>query len=253
MYSAIYNNEKIEISSFVDTMKGGLFCPCCNSEVIAKQGASKAHHFAHKTLIVCDQWYEMSEWHRCWQEQFNEKYREVVMNVGEEKHRADIKVNHLVVEFQNSPISVEGFEERNRFYTANGDMLVWLFNGEDKLISTLDSVGKMKWKYKTRLKVDNRIDNVRCFIEKSGYIYSLQNFPCYGYRMIKEEFMSLLRDIYKTKNYNTVDKLKYKVEQTQYVKHETLIVNRFVQQLHKNGKSFSSVSSIKSVLKGIKL
>lgn len=243
MYNAIYKSSKIKIEEFDDTMKGGLYCPCCNKEVIAKQGSVNAHHFAHKTLIECDQWYSMSEWHKSWQEQFNDKYREVIMSVGGEKHRADVKVNHLVVEFQNSPINMEDFEERNKFYTANGDMLVWLFNGDDKSIKVLDSIGKMKWKYKMKLQLEQRTDNVRCFIEKDDYIYSLQNYPFYGERMSKDKFMDLLRNLYKTKSFTVVDNIKY----NDSVKEYKIVNNEDKFKLQNN-----STNSVKSALKQIK-
>lgn len=112
------------------------FCPCCNSEVILKRGKVKVHHFAHRTLRKCDEWYEMSDWHKHWQEKFPEQFREIVIEEDGERHRADIKVDDLVVEFQHSNIAGKEFDKRNEFYSKNNH-LVWLFDLRTKDISEI--------------------------------------------------------------------------------------------------------------------
>lgn len=47
----LYNEFLIHISE--SDSKKQYFCPCCNSELIAKKGKIKIHHFAHKNLKDC--------------------------------------------------------------------------------------------------------------------------------------------------------------------------------------------------------
>lgn len=71
--------------------------------------------------FVVDDWkYDMSEWHRNWQNRFPESTREVVIEYKGESHRADILTGGYVIEFQHSPITSTEFERRNLFYTKAG-------------------------------------------------------------------------------------------------------------------------------------
>ena len=99
-------------------------CPHCKSEVIAKCGSINVWHWAHIDRD-CDLWSEPeSDWHKEWKEKVPLKNREVTIN----NHRADILLaKGLVVELQNSSISVENIRERENFY---GEM-VWLFNAQE--------------------------------------------------------------------------------------------------------------------------
>ncbi len=111
-------------------------CVCleCGAEVVAKCGERglREKHWAHKTNEDC--WYskkEMTEWHRRWQAQFDEKCREVpVVNMElNKKHVADVKTEDgLVIEFQHSPISAEERNEREAHYTKNNHM-IWVVDG----------------------------------------------------------------------------------------------------------------------------
>lgn len=115
-------------------------CPVCNSPVIIKHGSINVPHFAHKNKTLCDIFsQDMSEWHKWWQAQYPKRNREhveeLVISVGDYyraaikyhflskdvdefcsehswdtvttlKHRADVRANGYVIEFQNSPISM---------------------------------------------------------------------------------------------------------------------------------------------------
>lgn len=145
MYAAINSkNEKVFIEDA--TTDENYYCPCCLNPVIVKNCTVKRSHFAHKSFTECDTWYEMSDWHYDWQNKFPEKFIEVVIEEYGVKHRADIKVNNLVVEFQNSSISGYEFEERTEFY-SNNNKLIWLFNLQDKSISEKRPRGESKTKH----------------------------------------------------------------------------------------------------------
>ena len=71
------------------------YCPCCDTEMIAKCGNRKVWHWAHKTKRKYDHWWETeTEWHRDGKNQFPVEWQEVV-NFAEdgEKHLADVKTS----------------------------------------------------------------------------------------------------------------------------------------------------------------
>ena len=89
----------------LDAEKGQeYYCPVCGNQVIPRQGEVNSWHFAHVTSCVDDWTYDMSEWHRNWQNRFPESTREVVIEYKGESHRADILTGGYVIEFQHSPL-----------------------------------------------------------------------------------------------------------------------------------------------------
>ena len=106
-------------------------CESCHSEVIAKCGDIKLHHWAHKSIADCDTWWEPeTEWHREWKNQFPEAFREVVRRDERtnEVHRADIHTaSGVTIEFQNSPISINERKSRDDFY----EKLIWIVNAKE--------------------------------------------------------------------------------------------------------------------------
>lgn len=191
------------------------YCTVCEHEVRFKKGEIKSPHFAHITKMECDDWYEMSEWHRKFQELFPEEYREVVITNGNEKHRADIKIGNVVIEFQHSPMSAEEFIKRTEFYGEN-HRLIWVFDVRGKDIKKVpgmmarnlitgeirklpDNQYEWKWAYK----FDNQKYNIKKydlflftdigFIKVSG----TQNYEphykyFYGYTYTKDSFLKFV-------------------------------------------------------------
>lgn len=139
------NNITIE-----EAVRGGeYFCPICGSAVIVKAKTSEAvrEHFAHKNKTECDSWnYDMSDWHRKWQNSFPKECQEVVVQKDGIKHRADVLINNTVIEFQHSPITAEEIAERNRFYLECGHKVVkvvWVFDAEGKIKNKNESVNTL--------------------------------------------------------------------------------------------------------------
>lgn len=107
-------------------------CPSCGSELISRCGKVKIHHWAHKSVKMCDNWWENeTQWHRDWKNQFPIEWQEVVhIAEGGEKHIADVKTSEgWVVEFQHSYLKHEEQKSRDRFY---GPKLVWVVDGNGK-------------------------------------------------------------------------------------------------------------------------
>jgi competence CoiA-like predicted nuclease len=124
MKYALLNNNKIEATKDIVEAK----CPCCLEYVIPKCGSINIHHWAHKTKINCDDWWEPeTEWHRQWKSLFSIDNQEVVCTDIDtnEKHVADVRLNNgLVIEFQNSPISIDDLQSREMFYKK----MIWVVN-----------------------------------------------------------------------------------------------------------------------------
>ena len=103
-------------------------CQFCGSELIAKCGEIKIHHWAHKSKRNCDPWWENEgEWHRAWKNKFPTDWQEVIHHdeYGE-KHIADVKTkNGWTLEFQHSFLKNEERKSRNAFYQK----LVWIIDG----------------------------------------------------------------------------------------------------------------------------
>lgn len=134
------DGNKVLIENAVEGVE--YFCPVCGRGVIikAKGSLAVAQHFAHKKGESCpDKWrYDMSEWHRTWQNWFPKECQEVVVENNGFKHRADVLINGTVIEFQHSPITAEEIAERNKFYAECGYKIVWVFDAEGKIKNEFD-------------------------------------------------------------------------------------------------------------------
>lgn len=103
-------------------------CPVCQSEVIAKCGEIKVHHWAHASLRDCDIWSEPeSEWHYGWKKLAGLDNTEIVMSDRSgEVHRADIRINGKVIELQHSALSPSEVRAREDFY----DNMIWIIDAD---------------------------------------------------------------------------------------------------------------------------
>lgn len=156
--------------------EGKYYCPICGSQLITKAIGSqnRAAHFAHKRNNIClDSWsYDMSEWHRNWQNFFPINCREVVLEFNGIKHRADILINNTIIEFQHSPISAQEISDRNKFYTMLGYDVVWVFDATNRLRNCTDSSinpcdcreNDLYWKRKQTQFSNGIISDVKVFL-----------------------------------------------------------------------------------------
>ena len=123
MKFALLNDDKIEATKGA---KG--FCPSCGSELIAKCGEIKVHHWAHKGNRNCDPWWETeTNWHRSWKNKFPSEWQEVVHHADNgEKHIADVETQEKwILEFQHSYLKPQERLARNTFYSK----LAWVVDG----------------------------------------------------------------------------------------------------------------------------
>lgn len=108
------------------------YCQECGEKLVQKRGEIIAHHFAHYPNTQCiDNWhYDESEWHYQMQNLFPNDTQEVVMELENTKHIADvfIKERNLVVEFQGDRIRQTEFASRNNFFSKLGYKVLWIFD-----------------------------------------------------------------------------------------------------------------------------
>ncbi len=189
MFKAIDESGKeIRIDDASNDIK--YYCPICHGllKVRAKKSETVATHFAHKTLKDCDTFtHDMSDWHTAWQSIFPIRNQEVPLPFDKPCHRADVLACGYVIEFQHSPLSVEEFDERNRFYTSLGKKVVWVFDVSEKFqevrINKIQYMhyGKKISKYIT----GNTISPVNAELHswaRSGIISSTNYSTCIGYQ-----------------------------------------------------------------------
>jgi hypothetical protein len=104
-------------------------CKNCEAVMISKCGQHKLWHWAHKSRINCDPWWEPeTEWHRQWKNHFPADWQEIIQfdPVSNEKHIADVKTIHdQVIEFQHSPMKPDELRSREAFYKN----MVWIVDG----------------------------------------------------------------------------------------------------------------------------
>lgn len=102
-------------------------CQSYGHPMVAKCGEKRIWHWAHRGGHTCDPWWEESEWHRAWKEQFPPDWQEVVLTAESgEKHIADVKTDQgWVLEFQHSYLNPEERRAREAFYRK----LVWVVDG----------------------------------------------------------------------------------------------------------------------------
>ncbi|MBD79032.1 MAG: hypothetical protein CL840_08945 [Crocinitomicaceae bacterium] len=119
-------NERIEVSRSGEKAH----CRGCGAVVIGRKGKIRKEHWYHPNKD-CDSWYEpITDWHISWQNQFPVENIEIGIadSTGKIVHRADILLNNnLVIEIQNSPISIKDIEKRESFYGKNN--MIWILNG----------------------------------------------------------------------------------------------------------------------------
>lgn len=99
------------------------FCPLCNEAVVAKCGEIKVHHWAHKSRVECDPWWENeSQWHRDLKALAPPERREVI----KPPHRADIVAESgTVIELQSTRIQPADIKAREAFYGK----MIWIIDG----------------------------------------------------------------------------------------------------------------------------
>ncbi len=124
MKFALVNGDKTEART---GLQGS--CVYCQSDTIAKCGQVRIWHWAHKSKVSCDPWWENeTEWHREWKNHFPKEWQEYIHtdSATGEKHIADIKTaNGLVIEFQHSAIKSNDIKSREAFYKN----MVWVVDG----------------------------------------------------------------------------------------------------------------------------
>ncbi len=160
MKYALVNGERQEAQSGLSGK-----CVCCDSPVIAKCGKVKVRHWAYKGKLMCDPWWEETEWHRAWKGQFPKECQEIIHYAENgEKHISDVKINQgYVIEFQHSPIKPEERQAREDFYKK----MVWIVDGTG---SSREKNKFMDAKYSEAMGSKIGVDGIRSHFSKSALL-----------------------------------------------------------------------------------
>lgn len=146
--------------------KKELYLVCENgNELIKYESDEKKSHFKHKNCSCVN---EMTEWHRKWQNEFDE----IEILIG--NRFADAVVNDYVLEFQHSSISKDLVIERNKNYQENNKKLLWVIDGNENIdIEKIDN-NRIMLKFSNSLwKYESFLENDFIFINKEDKIYKI--------------------------------------------------------------------------------
>jgi len=123
MIYATHNNKRVKAIHTGERAK----CPGCGDVVIAKCGDYKQNHWAHLNTTSSCKYKPMSDFHLMVQSLFHESFLEKIsIDSNGEKHIADIEINGIVLEVQNSPIDYDEVQKRNLHHKN----VVWVLNWE---------------------------------------------------------------------------------------------------------------------------
>ncbi|HYW19099.1 MAG TPA: hypothetical protein VE956_07225 [Nodularia sp. (in: cyanobacteria)] len=145
-------------------------CPDCGTEVIAICGNKNKYHWRHNYTYDShkDKWYkEMTPWHLRWQELFPVECREVVIKKGRVVHRADVKINNLIIEFQHTDLKRHNVKKRELFYGSYPDKIIWVIDGTANRVF---NVGKKKLNPENLKPVFLVDKESNIYFETEGYI-----------------------------------------------------------------------------------
>lgn len=204
MFIAQQNYKRIDIDEYEE---GDVYCPLCHNKMIVKnKGLINAHHFAHKVKPAGNFYFDMSQWHRDWQSRFPVKYREIIIEHKGIKHIVDVRVNHLLIEFQNVSIPPQLIEEKNRIYKHFGKV-AWLFNVEGvnhniERNKRFDGSYYLKWKWKRKSILYSCDRNVYTYLylgkdDIFRIDYLTKKNGIYASKLTDEEFMDDMRKLYR--------------------------------------------------------
>lgn len=149
-------------------------CPVCKGELVQKRGKVNQWHFAHKSKVECDEWYDSKgKWHRFMQGLFLPKYQEQPVSADGQRHIADVLLpsqtpqgkKGTVIEFQKSAIPRHKFYDRSFFYIDNDYRLIWVFDFRDKDVFW-SSGDRFIWPHHVR-----SLDNANDHMEDTDIIF----------------------------------------------------------------------------------
>lgn len=164
-----------------------------DKEMIKYKSFIKRSHFRHKENNP------MSEWHKEWQDNFNE----IEIQIG--NCRADAIIGNIILEFQHSPISMDNVKIRNDNYTENNKILNWIINGNDIIVEKLITnnyllIFNTEWKYRNFLNNDYIYLDILDTDDNIDYIYKIipinvkSNMIELNERYTKDEFIDSIKN-----------------------------------------------------------
>lgn len=217
---AFVNDTEISIEDYDKSIPAY----CKNKHLlISCTGTHNRWHFRH--ACSDDIMNPLSDWHREWQERFDDEKLEV--NYPTIKRRADIVEHNYIIEIQHSSISKDEVDHRNADYGSIGKDVLWVIDGSDIVVNgnvlTIDSM----WKYNSFINCEF------IFINVNEHVYkvkpsTIKSLTLHVLPIPKDDFITSIKE-------NAVHLWTYELQQSKlYVK----------QQGAGNGKTWGSVNML---------
>lgn len=132
MLTALDGSDALVLARDADT-RGTYVCPECRTQLIVKAGAIVTRHFAHRARISCSLAVGESQRHMQMKEQVGGLFAGRVAVAYEKSivpgRRADLVLGErIVVECQDSPISILEWAARTRDYNRAGHPVLWIWD-----------------------------------------------------------------------------------------------------------------------------
>ena len=159
MLFALLNNKRVQPSRNIN----GAVCPLCRTEMTAKCGEIRVHHWAHKNKINCDHWLEDdSPWRWSWMGRFPDDWCEHVITHEGEKHLADIQTpKNTIILLHQSRLTPEIVREREKFYQTP----VWILNAGRFKNHTKRLLSHFEKKHFRQFGIEKNVYFLSCFYE----------------------------------------------------------------------------------------
>ncbi len=231
MIYANNNNKRIKATETGQRAE----CPGCGEVVISRCGEYKENHWAHKKDSSSCKYKPMSDFHLMVQSLFDDDCLEKIStDYNGEKHIADIVVNGLVLEVQNSPIKLDEIRKRNLHHKN----IVWVLNWDTIFgnsffmnYKNMDTNEPRVYREDSRKKLPLNWKDMTVFIYRNDKFYLSKinggnEFARIFSIIKKQDFADLInRFSYQTKNI-----FDFAVQEKEY-KHELFLLNK---ELKKN-------------------
>jgi len=212
MIYATHNNKRIKAVHTGERAD----CPECGGVVIAKCGNHKKNHWAHLSTTESCKYKPMSDFHLMVQSLFHDNFLEKIsIDSNGEKHIADLEINGLILEVQNSPIDYDEVQKRNIHHKN----VVWVLNWETFFGDSfkIDAANSRLIKLNRRRKLFLNFKDNAFFVFKNEkfYLCKISNGFVKIHKTInKEDFRDFVLNI----SFDTINRLDLAIEQKE--KHE---------------------------------
>jgi len=244
MIYAIHNNKRVKAIHTGERAN----CPGCGGVVTAKCGDYKQNHWAHLNTTSSCKYKPMSDFHLMVQSLFHESFLEKIsIDSNGEKHIADIEINGIVLEVQNSPIDYDEVQKRNLHHKN----VVWVLNWETFFGDSfkVDEINLQLVRLNHRRKMFLNFKDNAFFVFKNEtfYLCKVSNTGVKIHRRLSKEGFKEFIFIYSFDSVNRLDLVIEQKEKEQSMKSANEYKRLFFSSSHKkeNDRLKAQIESMK--------